>query len=286
MRKYKKGEYRDQFIIAYITDLNDYSDTVQWGIKFCNLLNKGLILLYVCDKEYTDITSEKASVILKDINDKLDLPYIHSFAVLKGKTKDIINNLGDLLNGVIIVSKFYSHHSDINSKKISPVSSKNIFKTFKNSRLAYFIFKHYNDVPFDNVMLSMNSLKECKEKILWTSYFGRFANSVIHICYHRYFDEYLQKQLNLNIGFARKFFGKFNIKTKNVHFTDKFTDIDIQTVKYANQISGNICIFQTTKNRSFIDIITGTQEKRVLQYMDKAPLLFINPREDLFVLCE
>ncbi|MBR1626800.1 MAG: hypothetical protein IJ681_06620, partial [Bacteroidales bacterium] len=84
MHKYKKGEYRDQFVIAYITDLDDYQDTVDWSIKFCNLLKKGLILLFVADEQYTQITTRQAQEKLKRINSELSLPYVHSYAALSG----------------------------------------------------------------------------------------------------------------------------------------------------------------------------------------------------------
>ncbi|MGP1514959.1 MAG: hypothetical protein ACTTJH_03270 [Bacteroidales bacterium] len=282
MHKYKKGEYRDQFVIAYITNWDDYEDTVQWSIKFCNLLHKGLVLLFISDTKYTKISTSQAQKQLKQINSTIDLPYIHSYVALKGKTRDIINNLGDLLNAVIIVTKIY----DGNQPKV-PNHYNNIIKDFYFSRVAYFVFKTY--VPnnyFHNVVLSMNALKECKEKILWASYFGRFANSITHIYYHRYKDDYLQRQLNLNIGFLRKMFRKFSIETLNVHSINRKTKLDVQALEYATKTNCDICIFQTTKNKSYIEFFTGLPERRVLQQLQSIPVLFLNQRDDLFVMCE
>lgn len=283
MHQYKKGEYRDQFVIAYLTDLDNNKDVILWAEKFSNMLKKGLILLYICDKKYTDISTEKAQEKLKQINDSISLSYIHSYAVLNGKTKDIIHNLGDLLNGVMIVSKVDTQTKE----KKNPISINNITNNFYSSRLAYLLFsKPFQDTPFSDVILSMNALKEAKEKILWASYFGRFSSSRIVIFYHRYKDTYLQKQLNLNIGFARKMFRKFNIQTLNAHTLNTRTNEDVQAMSYAKQNSSSLCIFQTTKNKSIIELFTGLPEKKAMKRLQNAPILFLNPRDDLFIMCE
>lgn len=282
MHKYKKGEYRDQFVIAYITNLEDCNEVIDWSKKFCTLLNKGLILLHISDTKYTQVTTAQAQERLKQINDALNLPYIHSYAALNGKTKDIINTLGDLLNGVMIVTK-----SDKSADKTNPIHYNNIIKDFYTSRIAYFVFNDYKvDNCFKNTVLSMNAMKECKEKILWASYFGRFAHSVTHIYYHRYRDEYLQRQLNLNIGFLRKMFRKFSIETLNVHSLDRKTKLDVQALDYAERNNCDICIFQTTKNKSYIEFFSGLPERMVLQKLESVPVLFLNQRDDLFVMCE
>ena len=62
MKKYKKGEYRDQFVIAYLTNLDNYKSIVLWAEKFALMLKKGLILLYIAD-EYSFIHSSSFAAI-------------------------------------------------------------------------------------------------------------------------------------------------------------------------------------------------------------------------------
>ena len=288
MRKYKKGEYRDQFVIAYITDFSDCEDIVRWSEKFALLLKKGLILLHISDDRYTTITPSEAEIKLKAINEKINLPFAHSYAALKGKTKDIIHNAGDMLNGVLIVSKIANKNNTSNNiSQKNPLSVKNILKNFYTSRLAYFLFAdNYQDTEFKEVVLSMNALKESKEKSLWASYFGRFSQSRVNIFYHRYKDEYLQKQLNLNIGFSRKMFRNFNIETLNVHSLNRKRDVDVQAIEFAERENKDICIIQTTGNKSIIDFFQGLSEERVLKKMKKVPAIVLNQRDDIFVMCE
>lgn len=284
MKKYKKGEYRDQFVIAYLTNLDNYKSIVLWAEKFALMLKKGLILLYIADEKYTNISTEQASKSLEQINKEINLPFTHSFVALKGKTKDIIHSTGELLNGVMLISNIDNTSKD----KRNPISVDNIINNFYSSRIAYFLFNNAKaqDNNFEEIVLSMDSLKESKEKVLWASYFGRFANSIIDIYYHRYRDEYLQKQLNLNIGFARKMFRNFKISTRNIHSLNRSTQTDVQAIDFAEKENRNLCIFQTTANKGFIEFFFGLSEKKVLKRLNKVPILFLNRRDDIFVMCE
>lgn len=283
MHHYKKGEYRDQFVIAYITNFENCEDIVLWAKRFCTILSKGLILLHISDKKYTEITTTQAQEKLKQINNNLEVAYFHSYVALKGNTKQVINNLGDLLNGVMIITKLDNDITDNNN----PLNIKNLLSDFETSRLAYFVFKSWQENNnFGNVVFSVNADKRCKEKTLWASYFGRFANSLTHIFYRRYKDEYLQKQLNLNIGFLRRMFRNFDLSTLNVHSEDYTNKLDVVALSYAKQFNDSICIFQTTKTKSYVEFFTGLPEKKVLLAMDDIPVLFLNQRDDLFVMCE
>lgn len=284
MAKYKKGEYRDQFVIAYITDFNNYKNIIRWAEKFAKMLKKGIILLHISDEKYTNISTQEASKRLEEINQEIDIPYTHSFAALKGKTRDIIHSTGEILNGVMIVSALEKKVKD----RANPISVDDIIKNFYSSRIAYFIFNNTDieNNDFKEVVLSMDSLKESKEKVLWASYFGRFANSIVDIYYHRYRDEYLQKQLNLNIGFARKMFKNFKIETRNIHSLNRKTQTDVQALAFAEKENRSLCIFQTTANKGFLEFFFGLPEKKVLINLDKVPVLFLNRRDDIFVMCE
>lgn len=284
MHKYKKGEYRDQFVIAYITDLSNYKSVLFWAEKFALLLKKGIILLHISDEKYTKISTSEASERLQQINKEINLPYTHSYAAIKGKSSEIIHSTGELLNGVMIISKL----DNKTKSKSSPISVNNVIKDFYSSRIAYFLFTDNvrENNNFEKIVLSMDSLKESKEKVLWASYFGRFANSIVDIYYHRYRDEYLQKQLNLNIGFARKMFKNFKISTRNIHSQNRKTSTDIQAIDFAQREKKDVCIFQTTANKSFLEFFFGLTERKVLNKLDTTPVLFLNRRKDIFVMCE
>ncbi len=274
---------KDQFVVAYLPDLDKTQACLDYALQFAKILDKGLILLHISDDSLTQITTEQAEKRLKEINESLPENVFHSYVALKGKSESVLNAIGELLNAVLTVVCCDSESKD--KKKADHPQT--LLRNLASSRTAYLVCSAQSrPQEYEKVVLTLNHLSESKEKTLWASYLGRFADSNIVLYYRRYKDEYYQKQLNLNIAFARKMFTQFGIEIETKHSLDTKTKLDLQALEYAEKENCNLIICQTTKNKTFVDMLTGLDEVKVLKQIKNIPILFLNPREDLFILCE
>ena len=274
---------KDQFVIAYIVSFESKHPCVDYAVQLARILGKGLILLYISDPSARSLSTSEAEVKLKELNKSLPEDLFHSYAALSGAREKVLNAVGELLNAVLLVSDCNPEEKD----KHSPLYPQTQLESLASSRVAYLLCPPESKPSnYDKVVLTLNNASESKEKTLWASYFGRFANSQIVLYYRRYKDEYHQKQLNLNIAFARKIFEQFKIPLITLHSENTKTQLDIQASDYAKENNCSLVICQTTKNKSFADRLLGLDEVRVLKNMKKTPVLFLNPRNDLFILCE
>lgn len=274
---------KDQFVIAYIVSFESKHPCVDYAVQLARILGKGLILLYISDPSARSLSTSEAEVKLKELNESLPEDLFHSYAALSGAREKVLNAVGELLNAVLLVSDCNPEEKD----KHSPLYPQTQLDSLASSRVAYLLCPPESKPSnYDKVVLTLNNASESKEKTLWASYFGRFANSQIVLYYRRYKDEYHQKQLNLNIAFARKIFEQFKIPLITLHSENTKTQLDIQASDYAKDNNCSLVICQTTKNKSFADRLLGLDEVRVLKNMKKTPVLFLNPRNDLFILCE
>lgn len=274
---------KDQFVIAYIVSFELQHPCVDYAVQLARILGKGLILLYISDPSARSLSTSEAEVKLKELNESLPEDLFHSYAALSGAREKVLNAVGELLNAVLLVSDCNPEEKD----KHSPLYPQTQLDSLASSRVAYLLCPPESKPSnYDKVVLTLNNASESKEKTLWASYFGRFANSQIVLYYRRYKDEYHQKQLNLNIAFARKIFEQFKIPLITLHSENTKTQLDIQASDYAKENNCSLVICQTTKNKSFADRLLGLDEVRVLKNMKKTPVLFLNPRNDLFILCE
>ena len=274
---------KDQFVIAYIVSFESKHPCVDYAVQLARILGKGLILLYISDPSARSLSTSEAEVKLKELNKSLPEDLFHSYAALSGAREKVLNAVGELLNAVLLVSDCNPEEKD----KHSPLYPQTQLDSLASSRVAYLLCPPESKPSnYDKVVLTLNNASESKEKTLWASYFGRFANSQIVLYYRRYKDEYHQKQLNLNIAFARKIFEQFKIPLITLHSENTKTQLDIQASDYAKENNCSLVICQTTKNKSFADRLLGLEEVRVLKNMKKTPVLFLNPRNDLFILCE
>ena len=276
-------EKKDQFVIAYLNNLDFAETCIEHSVQIAKILNKGLILLHIYDPLLTKVGVDEAECKLKELNSQITETQLHSYISLKGEVKEVIGKLGQLLNAVVIVSSINTEETNKN-KADNPIT---LLKNMETSRVAYMICNQKRSiVDYSKVLLPLNNARESKEKTLWASYFARFFQSEITLFYRTYKDSLYQKQLNLNLAFARKMLGQFNIIPSNHKSEDRKKLLDLQALDYADKENYGVIICQTTKNKSFFDMIKGLEEEKVLKNLKDKPILFLNPRDDLFVLCE
>ncbi len=276
-------EKKDQFVIAYLNNLDFAETCIEHSVQIAKILNKGLILLHIYDPLLTEVGVDEAESKLKELNSQITETQMHSYISLKGETKEVISKLGQLLNAVVIVSSINTEETNKN-KADNPIT---LLKNMETSRVAYMICNQKRSiVDYSKVLLPLNNARESKEKTLWASYFARFFQSEITLFYRTYKDSLYQKQLNLNLAFARKMLGQFNIIPSNHKSEDRKKLLDLQALDYADKEKYGVIICQTTKDKSLFDRIKGLEEEKVLKNLKDKPILFLNPRDDLFVLCE
>lgn len=278
----KKKEIKDQFVIAYLTDLENTKAIIDNSITFAKLLDKGLILLHISDPKYNNISTKEAELKLQSINSSITEVSFHSYCAIEGSTREILNNIPHFLSGVLLITSV-----DTNSKNKAN-SPKILLDNLYTSRIAYFVdnIENTNPLNFDNIILTLENFRESKEKVLWASYFGRFVNSEITIYYHKYKDEYFQKQLKFNIAFAAKMFKNFSLNYNYFDSENTKTFVDHQAIQFAKEENASLVICQTTKNKDWTNTLFGLNEYKTIQNKENIPILFVNPREDLFILCE
>ena len=73
---------------------------------------------------------------------------------------------------------------------------------------------------------------------------------------------------------------KYNIDKQQSQY------LDIDVLKYASQQNIGLLVSVTTKERDVMEYFIGVQEERTRINEYKIPVLFLNPREDLYVLCD
>ena len=137
---------------------------------------------------------------------------------------------------------------------------------------------------FQHVVLPLDLERQGKEKALWAGYFSRFYNSVIHVLYPHYTDKSLQKQIHDNITFVEKLYANLEVKYQ-LDEIDAVKDIDLYSITYASKVNATLTVIMMTKYFTPADFFTGPREKKLIGNPQNFPVLCINERDDLYVLC-
>lgn len=137
---------------------------------------------------------------------------------------------------------------------------------------------------YQHVVLPIDIERQAKEKALWAGYFSRFYQSTIHILHNDYKDAGLKRQVNDNIAFVEKLYQNLEVKYEldNVSVNQ---DIDRYSIEYAPTIGASLTVIMMTRYVTLGDLLTGRREKKIIGNPQSLPVLCINQRDDLYVLC-
>lgn len=277
---------KDQFVIAYLPDFEKEEIVLSHAIFLSKMIDKGLILLHICDKHYSKLSTDQAEERLKEIQQKISSQVSATYAAIPGKTKTIINALPTLIGAVAIVGAI-DPHASIGK----PTNKRTFLNLFHECKIAYLtVQKPLEDSSvYQQVCTTIDFKKESKEKLIWTSYFARFNKSQINVMYYDYKDEGLHTKWYNNMRFLHKFFNNLNL-TFTPHIIPSnhstFTDINALKEIEQQQMPCGVMLCVTTWEKDAIEWFYGTQEQRTIVNKLGIPVMFLNPRDDLYVLCD
>lgn len=257
---------KDQFVIACVESAESASIVLPWARHFAERLNhKGLVLLHV-SKEETDDSWLKG----------LDVPYVS----MRGDWQTAIEGIPTAFNGILAVTVV-----DASAPRTSLSHPKTLLHEFKNCKTAYLCVNA--DTPPSTLhtplstLLTMTHRREGKEKLVWASYMARFLGSNITIAHPDYRDGDLRMRWRNNMRFVDKMFTPFDINyTSTIAFGDD--------LKNLGALDSDLLIARTTdiRERDLFDFFLPLPEYRLLTHPSRTPILFLNPRDDLYILCD
>lgn len=274
---------KDQFIVAYISNLEQPHAVLSHAYYLSRMLNKGLILLHISDPRYTRLTTSEAELRLQRLRDTLPADANVTYVALKGKTREVVEKLPVLIGAVALVC-----HVDAKARRRHPQHARELLSNFRSCKVAYLTVQEpmRNPRQLQNVALVVEFKKETKEKFIWASYFARFNHSVVHALHYDYKDEMLRRKWFDNMKFLHRLFSALGIGFTPHVIPDKSTFEDVNALRYCAEQHYDLLVSVTTDERDLLEFFIGTQERRTIVNSQHIPVLLLNPREDLYVICD
>ena len=118
---------------------------------------------------------------------------------------------------------------------------------------------------------------------------ARFFGSRLIVATPEYGDAGLREKVHNNILFLKKIYKTLNIDYTISPFSFRLSPLsspDMAVLK--NMKEGELLIAMTTdrRDRDIGDMLLGNPERRLLASAGTTPILFLNQRDDLYVLCD
>ncbi len=165
----------------------------------------------------------------------------------------------------------------------------------KDSRIPTMVVNTQLPQPHDykKVVLPLDVERQAKEKAMWGSYFSRYRvkhklgieedlSVQIHSC--QYKDEFLRDKTQGNVAFAERIYNSLEVPYQK-HTVPKDSVIDDYALEWAARNNCSPLAIMMTSYRSIADLLLGTNESKIIGKEMNVPILCLNPRDDLYVLC-
>lgn len=252
------------------------NDAIVHGVRMAGIFKKELCLFHPLHNKGK---AEKLAVqkSLSRIISKLkkDLPSIPvSSLTLKGNLANCIDRVAEQYDGIMLVLTSEKIKSKLPALQLSQIP----FLFVKGSDSRYLCYsKTLLPVDFRTVM---------KDTSLWASYFGRFNQSEVNVLSATEKDKDNALKIKKNLKFIEKLLYKLHL---NVHFktTQKGSfGLPFEALDHCKKDGVDLLIIPSSKNISLIDLIIGLPETKIIKKAGELPVLCINPKRDMYILCD
>lgn len=157
-----------------------------------------------------------------------------------------------------------------------------LLKSCRDLRIPYLLYrKEYGKLDLKHVIVPVNFLEEEIEKAQFAAAFGRFSGSQILLLQA---NDYGSKAA-ITVARMKELFDKFTFPYQIVQAAGDSFKVDKEAVQKAGQDDLGLILISASREYGLDDIIFGPKELHLIRKSTK-PVLLINPRGDLYALCD
>ena len=161
-------------------------------------------------------------------------------------------------------------------------SIRSLLNSCRDLRIPYMFFKDsFPELSTKKVILPIGFLEEELEKGQFASAFGRFCNSEIKMLLA---NDYGSKATT-NAKKMTLLFDKFQLNYTLEKAIKDSSKVEAESITVAEKEQGGIIIVSASRDYGLDDILFGPKEYHIVK-KSTIPVLLVNPRGDLYALCD
>jgi len=264
----------DQKIIVICDFTDQMKEVIMHGISLARALGKELCLTGCWkDKEHKSMVQEKLIRATESIRPKFPELRISSL-LIKNSLNDNIEKLVDEYDAVLVI--------------LHKTAVKLGLKALRESSIAFLFVQGSSPdyLAYKNVLVPLDYRKATKDTALWASFLGRLNQAMVQIVYAHEKD---MEQANLiirNLNFFKRFLSNLKVKHQAVQGKSSSWGIFSETLDCANKLGGDVFVIAGSATITLLDMIIGLPEKKIIRKSGELPILIINPRKEICMVCD
>ncbi len=158
---------------------------------------------------------------------------------------------------------------------------KKALKRCRQLRIPYYFVRPEQEIDYRKVLVPIGFLVEEREKGVFCSGMGRFFHSEILLMTA---NDYGSRAKENTEGIIT-LLDKFQIAHQNVTAKKDSFKVEIEAAKRAKELQAGMLLISASREYGMDDLIFGPKEQKVIE-KSPIPVMVINPRKDLYALCD
>lgn len=163
----------------------------------------------------------------------------------------------------------------------TPRSIQPYLTALRSLRIPYIFVKPQQTFAPQEIILPITNLEEEKEKGPFASSFARFFNSSITI----YKPNDYGSKAQTNIDAMIRLFDSFSLKHNTISGKKDSAGIELEATQLSGDTGNRMIIISASREYGLDDMIFGPKERKTIRKA-QVPIMVINPRGDLYALCD
>ncbi|MDR0873613.1 MAG: hypothetical protein LBN27_09165 [Prevotellaceae bacterium] len=157
-----------------------------------------------------------------------------------------------------------------------------LLKISRELRIPYiFVKEDFAEISFQKVLVPVTFLVEEREKGRFASGLGRFLQSEILLLTANDYGSKAQSNTNA----IKTLLDKFSLKYEVAKAQKDSYKAEMEAVQNAANYGATLAIITASREYGLDDIIFGAKEQHIVKRAE-IPIMLLNPRADLYVLCD
>lgn len=205
---------------------------------------------------------------------------------VSGSEKDFFQTISPWIeNTPLDVSLIMVPSSIININKT--IKATRFFSNCRMLKIPYLILPEKIDVTWhpEQIFFPVCTRDGEKEASAWAGAWTRANNSKITILYPEFRNRENQKRLWRLLVFIQRLFDNSDVPYQSIKAGATKKETNNKTLEEAKKHSNSLLIFPATRLNSPEYIFTGPPELKLLKTRGNTPVLFVNPRHDMYLPC-
>lgn len=255
-------------VLIQIQQINSATILLQSAVYLAIRLKKAATVLSFVDK-VEDITEKENElrVMMKELNLQ------DTQVTVRNSTNNSITSVCEELDA----SFLFIQLPNGNTKYIRP-----LLNECRELRIPYLFYKDsFTELNLNKVIVPVGFLEEEIEKAQFASAFGRFCGSEIKILLA---NDYGSKAATTSEK-MKLLFDKFHLNYTMDKATKDSFKVEVESILVAEKEQAGMIIISASRDYGLDDILFGPKEYHVVK-KSNVPVLLVNPRGDLYALCD